>query len=404
MAFLRAFRRAANVTDVDRTAALRPGAVARTSSYAPPVTLVVTMRGLDPGLEENLDAYLSQDYADYQTVFITDREDDPSFAVGQQVGARHPAAPCRVLVAGEAEGRGQKVHNLLHALDEVRERDRVLAFGDSDIRPGPGWLRDLVEPLADPEVGTSTGFRWHVPVQGGLASVLRSVWNAGIASLMTGRRPPFAWGGAMAIRRETFEAAGVRQRWLGTLSDDYVLTGAVQDLGLTVRFEPRCLSFTYADCSMKELLDWSFRQLAITRVYRPVLWRVGLAGELFGNLTFWGGLAVLVAGLLATAGRTAGAAGDPTDSVSRLVMLAALLATAWAARGVKGWMRLRGATDLFPDVGSKLRRWRAAYLLATPLSSLLSLSGFLRSASTREISWRGIRYRMVSPSRTEVLH
>ncbi len=234
------------------------------------------MRGLDPGLEENLDAYLSLDYADYQVAFVTDRKDDPSFEVAQRASARYPDVPCRVLVAGGAVGRGQKVHNLLHALAELREQDRVLVFGDSDIRPGPSWLRDLVEPLADPQVGASTGFRWHVPVDGGPASVLRSVWNAGIASLMTGGRPPFAWGGAMAIRRETFDAAGIRERWQGALSDDYVVTSAVEDLGLTIRFEPRSLSFTYADCSMRELLDWSFRQLAITRVYRPVLWRVGL--------------------------------------------------------------------------------------------------------------------------------
>ncbi len=194
------------------------------------------MRGLDPGLEENLDAYLSLDYADYQVAFVTDRKDDPSFEVAQRASARYPDVPCRVLVAGGAVGRGQKVHNLLHALAELREQDRVLVFGDSDIRPGPSWLRDLVEPLADPQVGASTGFRWHVPVDGGPASVLRSVWNAGIASLMTGGRPPFAWGGAMAIRRETFDAAGIRERWQGALSDDYVVTSAVEDLaGLPAR-------------------------------------------------------------------------------------------------------------------------------------------------------------------------
>jgi cellulose synthase/poly-beta-1,6-N-acetylglucosamine synthase-like glycosyltransferase len=363
------------------------------------------MRGLDPGLEENLDAYLSLDYtdnhADHQVLFVTDREDDPSFELTQRVSARFPEVPSRVLVAGRAQGRGQKVHNLLHALDRVREQDSVLVFGDSDIRPGPDWLRDLVEPLADPQVGASTGFRWHIPVEGGPTSVLRSVWNAGIASLMTGTSPPFAWGGAMAIRRETFDTAGIRERWQGALSDDYAVTCAVEDLGLTIRFEPRCLSFTYADCSTRELFDWIFRQLAITRVYRPVLWRVGLAGELLGNLTFWGGLAVLAAGSLAAADLAVDPAGS--GSASRLVVLAVLLAAAWAARGAKGWMRLRGVTALFPDVGAQLRRWRAAYLLATPLSSLISLSGFLRSAVSREISWRGTRYRMISPNRTEIL-
>jgi hypothetical protein len=207
----------------------------------------------------------------------------------------------------------------------------------------------------------------------------------------------------MAIRRETFDAAGIRERWQGVLSDDYAVTCAVEDLGLTIRFEPRCLSFTYGDCSMRELLDWIFRQLAITRVCRPVLWRVGLAGELFGNLTFWGGLAVLTAtGLSAAGPAMPGLAGS--DSASRPLLLAVLLAAAWSARGVKGWMRLRGVMDLFPEVGRQLSKWRAAYLLATPLSSLVSLSGFLRSAVTREISWRGTRYRMISPSRTEILN
>jgi hypothetical protein len=376
--FLLAFRRAADAARAAENAGaaetIERGATRSRPGATPPATLFVPMRGLDPGLEENLDAYLSLDYADYQVAFVTDRKDDPSFEVAQRASARYPDVPCRVLVAGGAVGRGQKVHNLLHALAELREQDRVLVFGDSDIRPGPSWLRDLVEPLADPQVGASTGFRWHVPVDGGPASVLRSVWNAGIASLMTGGRPPFAWGGAMAIRRETFDAAGIRERWQGALSDDYVVTSAVEDLGLTIR----------------------------SRVYRPVLWRVGLAGELLGNLTFWGGLAVLAAAGLSTAGPTTpGLAGS--DSAPGLLVLAALLAAAWAARGVKAWMRLLGLMALFPDVGARLRPWRATYLLATPLSSLISLSGFLRSAVTRDISWRGTRYRMVTPSRTEIL-
>lgn len=379
---------------------------------APPLALIVPMRGLDPGLEANLEAFLRQDYADYQAIFVTDREDDPSVAVAQRVRARSPDRRSRILVAGPAEDRGQKVHNLLRALDVVPERARALAFGDSDIRPGPDWLRDLVEPLTDPNVGVSTGFRWHVPVEGGAGSVLRSVWNAGIASLMTGKRPPFAWGGAMAIRRETFDAAGIRDRWQGALSDDYAVTRAVEELGLTIRFEPRCLGFTHADCSMRELLDWSFRQLAITRVYRPTLWRVGLAGELFGNLAFWGGLLVLAAVGFSVAGCCPPdfLKPSPTPGVApssgfdpRPLVLALFLVSAWAARGWKAWMRLRGVSVLFPDIGARLRRWRAAYLWGTPLCALISLWAFLRSAVTREISWRGIRYRMVSASRTEIL-
>ncbi len=274
----------------------------------------------------------------------------------------------------------------------------MIAFGDSDVRPPLSWLTDLVRPLADPRVGASTGFRWHVPQRGGFASVLRSVWNAGITSLMTGRHPPFAWGGALALRREVFERTDVRGRWQGSLSDDYAVTHAVEESGLLVRFEPRSLSFTHEDCSLRELFDWSFRQLAITRVYRSALWRAGLAAELFGNITLWGGLAVAVTAI-----------GGPPSAMSGAVrtdgplLLLGLLGAAYAARGLKAGMRLRAVSELFPIEAAGLRHWRLAYVLGTPVASLVTLTGLLRSAFTREISWRGIRYRMISPNQTEVL-
>lgn len=54
-----------------------------------------------------------------------------------------------------------------------------------------------------------------------------------------------------------------------------------------------CLSFTHENCTLRELLEWSHRQIAITRVYDPALWRLGLAAEVMNNVAFWGGIAVL---------------------------------------------------------------------------------------------------------------
>ena len=364
----------------------------------PPATLFVPLRGVDPGLEENLRAFFSQAYDDYQIVLITDREADPGFAVAQRVRTEFPDRPSRLLVAGPARERGQKVHNLLFALDQVRDADRVLAFGDSDVHPPSSWLGDLVRPLADPRIGASTGYRWYVPRRGGFASVLRSIWNAGIVSLMTGRRPAFAWGGALALPRDVFERTGVRKRWHGSLSDDYAVTHALEESGLTIRFEPRSLSLTHEDCTLRELLDWSFRQLAITRVYRPALWRAGLIGELFGNITLWGGLAIGAAALgraLATTG-SSGSVGGP-------LLIGGLLLAAYVLRSTKAAMRLRAVVELFPEAAPRHRRWRLAFVFATPIASLVTLMGLLRSVLVQEISWRGIRYRMISPSRTEIL-
>ena len=35
----------------------------------------------------------------------------------------------------------------------------LLAFIDSDVRPHPAWLRELISPLTDPAIGLTTGLR-----------------------------------------------------------------------------------------------------------------------------------------------------------------------------------------------------------------------------------------------------
>lgn len=259
----------------------------------------------------------------------------------RQVGAWYAKVRRDIILAGRTRGRGQKVHNLLQALRRLDARDRVLVFGDSDIRPSPSWLRHLVARLDDSRVGASTGFRWYIPQRGNFASVLRSVWNAGAATLFGERKSPFAWGGAMAIRRDTFEACAIAERWQSALSDDYAVTRAMAELGLQIQFVPQALSFTREDCGLRELLDWSFRQLAITRVYKPSLWRLALVSESCSNLTFWGGLALSVVGL-------AFASETPLLQAT----LPTLLLASYVLRCMKGWLRTRAIRVLFPDAGT----------------------------------------------------
>ena len=120
-------------------------------------------------------------------LLVTGDSSDPAVPLLQEISALYPRVSLQILFAGKTKKRSQKVHNLLHALDYLRNGDQVLAFGDSDIRPTQDWLRHLVSSLEDPNVGVSTGYRWYLPQKGNFASALRSVWNAGIASLKQNR-------------------------------------------------------------------------------------------------------------------------------------------------------------------------------------------------------------------------
>ena len=365
----------------------------RPGDFAPPLTLVLPFRGIDPGLEENLRAYFALDYPDFQLLLVTDSSSDPSVPVLERSLRDHPDVQAKLLLAGRARNRSQKVQNLLYAIAFLREQDQVIAFGDSDIRPRQDWLRFLVAPLADPEVGASTGFRWYLPPDRSFTSILRSVWNAGISSLMKERDSLFAWGGAMALRREVFESSRVADYWAEALSDDFGLTQAVRNAGLPICFQPQCLSFSYENSSWQTLLEWTYRQLLITRLCAPKLLGIALAANLLNVLTIWGGGLFLL--LTATIG--------PAWLGESTFLLAFLWASVYAMGCLKGGLRLKAVTLLFGEEALQMKNYRWAYIFWGPLASLLSLQGMVRALFTRTIEWRGIRYRMIAPNRAIVI-
>ena len=357
----------------------------------PAASLILPLAGEDPGLEQNLEAYFSQAYPDYQILMVIAEKSDRALPSIHRVLSRHPGFPSRVIIAGPAKARGQKVHNLLAAVEQLRERDRVLVFGDSDIRPEADWMASLASGLCDEGVGASTGFRWYLPQRLGWPSRIRSAWNSGIVGLMRLGGSPFAWGGAMAITLERFQSCLVAEDWQNSLSDDLSLTAAVHRQGFKISFRPRALSFSHEDCSLADFWSWSFRQMVITRVYCPWIWRWAWIAQALNSATVWGGLV----GILATGlGILASEQGALSLSISGSVFLLGAL---------KAGLRHRAVLQVFPEHRQALARDRWSYRLLGPVVSLFTLAALLRSTFSRTIEWRGIRYRMVSKDRTIVL-
>ncbi len=82
--------------------------------YTPFVSIIAPCRGLEDGLRQNLEALCKQSYPAFEIIFVTDRADDPSLKVIDEVIAAYETSPCstQVVIAGEARDSGQKVHNL----------------------------------------------------------------------------------------------------------------------------------------------------------------------------------------------------------------------------------------------------------------------------------------------------
>ncbi len=369
---------------------------ARQNRYQPKAVVIVPCKGLDHDFDENLRAVLVQDYRDYEVIFVTESENDPAHgALSRLIKQNRRSA--WIVVAGEAKAQGQKVHNLCAAidmLDSIDRRTEVLVFADSDARPARNWLAELVAPLGDKRIGATTGFRWYEPSinqhdpGGSSASILLSAWNSSALALL-GERSSFAWGGSMAIRRENFEKLGVKKLWQGAASDDYVVTSAIREMGQRIKFVPPCLVESHADVTFQSLLEFTTRQMRITRVYAPRVWKLACVAHSFYNFTFWGGFVWLTASFLF---------GNPNYT------LAASLAGVYLLGAITGALRAMVATRLLPTSGESGRKLWWAYALPGPIVSLIYLYNVIASAWTKRIVWRGIGYDLVSPNETVILH
>ena len=114
--------------------------------FTPFLSIIVPCRGLDERLTENIASLFVQDYPNYELVFVTDRNDDPSLKpIRELIEQTHqPHVTARVVIAGKAVDQGQKVHNLTVAVSRIDSRSEVIVFVDTDGRPLSSWLASSI--------------------------------------------------------------------------------------------------------------------------------------------------------------------------------------------------------------------------------------------------------------------
>lgn len=355
--------------------------------YTPRVAVFCPVKGAEPGLEQNLSALLSFDYPDYEVFFPMAVVEDGARKIVERI-ARGTKRKSHIVIAGRPDGCGEKVNNLRAAVQKAAEGFDVYVFADSDGRPGRSWLTKLVAPLADPNLGAVTTFRWLFPQRGGLWSALASAWNAPAATYLGEHHKNFCWGGGTAIRRERFEQCNVMEFWNGSVSDDYSLTHAVRHSGLPILFAPECMVATMFDCDLAGLLEFTNRQIIITRVYEPRLWSLGGVAHAFYCGAILTGVALFVAKTIS---------GAPAVHLLLLAITPPVLSM---GRGV---LRLAAMMEVLPDWKAKLLADGWIWTFFAALAPILALWNTLVALFIRQIRWRGIRYQLLSPAQTRIL-
>jgi cellulose synthase/poly-beta-1,6-N-acetylglucosamine synthase-like glycosyltransferase len=332
----------------------------------PPVTVIVPVKGEDEGLRENLAALADLDYPDYELVVAAREASDIPLGV-------LPKRAKIVLAHGAESETAEKIRNLQTAIRVARKRSEIFAFADSDGRVNPGWLRALVAPLFEEGVGASTGYRWFTPVPPDFWSLMRGVWDAVPAGMLGPGENRFAWGGAIAIRREVFFEIHVPEFWDGAVSDDYALSEAVRTAGLRIAYAPGALTPCFDHTTAARLFGWMRRQMTITRVYAPALWWPALIAHVIYCAGMAGAIAASIAG----------------DRLAEWALLAQL-----SPGMLKGLNRAVLAKAAMPEQEAWFKRHMWVHAIWVPLGTWMWLIALVSSTFGNAIEWRGRRYEL----------
>jgi len=366
----------------------RRRATADPGFYSPRTAVLCPCKGVEPGLERNLTALCEFDHQNYEVFFALAAESDPAAGIVKRVAAQ-AKGKAQVVFAGAPKDCGEKINNLRAVIAQLPPEFEILVFTDSDGRPGRSWLRRLTAPLADSRIGAVTTMRWLIANNDAFPSLLLAAWNGPIVSMLgenTARN--FCWGGGTAIRRTIFEQTGVLEEWQHSVSDDYSMTTALQRASLPIVFLPECLIPSYVETDFNGLMEFSNRQIQITRVYSPRMWMMaGLTHLLFCATVSFGFLLTL-SDLVA---------GRPALQLAALTFLPLLLAS------IRGGLRVTAAQEMLPAQKPQILQQSWIHLILGVFVPYLYLANFAASCASRTIRWRGVRYELISPQQTRIL-
>jgi ceramide glucosyltransferase len=355
--------------------------------YAPRLAVLCPCKGIEPGLERNLLSLTEFERQNYEVFLILASGSDPARSIVERI-AKSSRVKVNVIIAGSPSNSGEKVNNLRVAVEQLPPEFEVLVFTDSDGRPGKSWLHHLVAPLGDARIGATTTMRWLIPNRSNLPTVLLAAWNAPVVTMLSEKGRNFCWGGGTAIRRSIFEQSGVMDEWRNSVSDDYSLTRALERNNCSIVFIPECLTLSYVETDFQGLLEFTNRQILITRVYAEKVWAPAAATHLLYCTTLLFGILLMLSDIFEQ---------RPAFHIATLTFLPILLSA------IRSSLRLIGVTEALPAGRSQIMGQAWIYILLTVFIPFLYVVNFVNSLVTRKIRWRGMAYELIGPEQTRIV-
>jgi ceramide glucosyltransferase len=253
-----------------RSEARRELSSAPDDAHLPAVSVLKPVHGLEAQLKENIESFFRQDYPHYEILFAADEADDPALNVVREVCARYPNIRSRVLVTGTPWPN--PVVYAFHCMSQAAAHD-ILVTTDSDVEVGPRYLREIVPPLLDPEVGMVTCVYRGKNAAGffsGLTAIGMSVeMTAGVlvANLLEGMK--FGLGPTTVVRKDSLARIGGYTQLKDYIAYDFAIGNLIAKAGYRVVLSGHVIDHVVNQKSFRRMWQNQLRWAQTTRYSRP---------------------------------------------------------------------------------------------------------------------------------------
>ncbi|HEY3703908.1 MAG TPA: bacteriohopanetetrol glucosamine biosynthesis glycosyltransferase HpnI [Terracidiphilus sp.] len=278
--------------------------------FAPGVTILKSLKGLDPAMLEAFRSHCRQDYAgEYELLFGVSAPDDPAVSAVVELQREFPERPIRLVVCPERLGTNGKVSTLAQLIPHARHG--YLLINDSDITVSPRYLTRVMAEMQGPDIQgyRDSGTKGQRPV--GLVTALYrgrphgSLWSRlealGIATdfqpsvllarwIEGGLR--YGLGSTLAVSREALAAMGGIETLVDHLADDYELGARIYGAGYAIAISHEVVETSVPDYNWRGFFDHQVRWYRTVRDARPA----GYVGLVFTHGLGWALLNVVASG------------------------------------------------------------------------------------------------------------
>jgi ceramide glucosyltransferase len=337
--------------------------------FTPPVSVLKPIFGLDREAYENFASFCRQDYPKFEILFCVSDENEPAIPAIRKLIRDFPQVPVRLLIGSEPLGASDKVNKLCRMAREALYD--VVIVSDSDVRVEPGFLRSVVAPFSNPEVGgvtclyrglTDGSFAADIEALGNSADFAPSVIVAGLSGSLN-----FMLGAVMATAKKHLAAIGGFESIADYFCDDYELGNRIAAGGSRVVLSRFPVDIVYPHETMGDAFRHQIRWNLSIRYSRP--W--GHFGLIFTQALPWALLVGALVSVRAAIGYYAAA-----------LLFRCAVAASVGFRGMKDRLVLR-------------RLWMVLF------RDVFSFFAWVASFFPQRILWRGqefyVRKRLLAP-------